>query len=81
MKPGLGRAIIGGFVGTPAITVLMYTVTPFLLIHFPIALLIVRAGCESGRTTDEEPGNRFCCQIQFGSSRNRNSARPLTFCC
>ena len=40
MKPSLGRAIIGGFVGTPAMTVLMYTVAPLLDVRVDIAEML-----------------------------------------
>jgi uncharacterized membrane protein YagU involved in acid resistance len=40
MKPNFGRAIIGGFVGTPAMTVLMYTVAPLLGVRVDIAEML-----------------------------------------
>jgi uncharacterized membrane protein YagU involved in acid resistance len=40
MKPSLGRAIIGGFVGTPAMTVLMYTVAPLLGVRVDFAEML-----------------------------------------
>jgi uncharacterized membrane protein YagU involved in acid resistance len=40
MKPSLGRAIIGGFVGTPAMTVLMYMAAPLLGVRVDVAEML-----------------------------------------
>ena len=40
MRPSVGRAVIGGFVGTPAMTVLMYTVAPLLGVRVDIAEML-----------------------------------------
>jgi len=37
MRPSLGRAILGGFVGTPAMSFLMYTVAPLIGVRVDIA--------------------------------------------
>jgi hypothetical protein len=37
IRPNIGRAILGGFVGTPAMSVLMYTVDPLMGVRVDIA--------------------------------------------
>lgn len=40
MRPSIGRAILGGFVATPAMTVLMYTVAPLIGVRVDIAEML-----------------------------------------
>jgi hypothetical protein len=39
-RPNIGRAILGGFVGTPAMSALMYTVAPLMGVRVDIADLL-----------------------------------------
>jgi len=40
MRPNLGRAIVGGVVGTAAMTTLMYGVAPMMGLHMDIAAML-----------------------------------------
>jgi hypothetical protein len=41
-KPNIGRAILGGFVGAPAVSALMYTVAPLMGVRVDIADVLAR---------------------------------------